>query len=99
MVADFAGVKSIVQQHIVALWDHAFLAYANDTVVIDFLNSLDDHRTVIFDAPPTAEHLALSAFRKLLSAFTEVYGARLCLEQVRIYETPNCWADALPGDL
>jgi 6-pyruvoyltetrahydropterin/6-carboxytetrahydropterin synthase len=99
MVADFAGVKSIVQQHIVAPWDHAFLAYANDTVVIEFLHSLGDHRTVTFDAPPTAEHLALSAFRKLVAAFAQVYGTRLSLEQVRIYETPNCWADALRGDL
>ena len=99
MVADFASVKTVVQQHIVAPWDHAFLAHADDTVVLEFLSSLGDHRTVTFDAPPTAEHLALSAFRILVTAFAAIYGARLCLEQVRIYETPNCWADALRGDL
>ena len=98
MVADFAGIKTLVQQHIVAPWDHAFLAYAKDRAVIDFLQTLPDHRTVTFDAPPTAEHLASTAFSKLVTAFAAVYGTRLRVEQVRIYETPNCWADALAGD-
>jgi 6-pyruvoyltetrahydropterin/6-carboxytetrahydropterin synthase len=98
MVADFAAVKTIVQQHIVAVWDHAFLAYANDKVVLEFLHTLPGHRTVIFDAPPTAEHLALAAMQTLVAAFAAEYGARLCVEQVRIYETPNCWADAVRGN-
>jgi 6-pyruvoyltetrahydropterin/6-carboxytetrahydropterin synthase len=98
MVADFAGIKTLVQQHIVAPWDHAFLAYARDRAVIEFLQTLPDHRTVTFDAPPTAEHLASTAFSKLVTAFAAVYGERLRVEQVRIYETPNCWADALAAD-
>jgi 6-pyruvoyltetrahydropterin/6-carboxytetrahydropterin synthase len=95
MVADFSGVKAVIQQHIVAPWDHAFLAYAGDRAVLDFLATLPGHRTVTFDAPPTAEHLAQSAYRLLVPAFAAVYGARLTVEQVRLYETPNCWADAM----
>ena len=94
MVADFAGIKTLMQQHVVAPWDHAFLAYASDKAVLDLLDSLPGHRTVKFDAPPTAEHLALAAYRILEPAFAAAYGTRLRLEQVRIYETPNCWADA-----
>ena len=99
MVADFAGVKTLVQQHIVAAWDHAFLAYAKDHAVIQCLNSLPGHRTVTFDAPPTAEHLAVTALRVLVPVFADAYGKRLRVEQVRIYETPNCWADAAGSDL
>jgi len=99
MVTDFSGIKSIVQQHVVAPWDHAFLVDAHDKTVRGFLDSLPGHRTVVLDAPPTAEHLALTAYRILVPAFAAVYGARLCVEQVRLYETPNCWADALRGDL
>src|SRR3954469_21475497 len=98
MVADFGSIKALVQQHIVAPWDHAFLAYAKDAAVIEFLGSLPDHRTVIFDAPPTAEHLAATALRQLIPACPAVHGARLRIEQVRIYETPNCWADARTED-
>jgi 6-pyruvoyltetrahydropterin/6-carboxytetrahydropterin synthase len=99
MVADFSGIKSIVQQHVVTPWDHAFLVDAHDQTVRGFLDSLPGHRTVVLDAPPTAEHLALTAYRILVPAFAAVYGMRLCVEQVRLYETPNCWADALRGDL
>lgn len=95
MVADFGGIKKLVHEHIVEQWDHAFLVYAHDRPVIDFLSTLPDHRTVVFDAPPTAEHLAQTALTRLERAFAHVYGTRLCIEQVRIYETPNCWADAL----
>lgn len=98
MVADFGSIKALVQQHIVAPWDHAFLAYVKDAAVLEFLASLPGHRTVVFDAPPTAEHLAATALRKLATAFEAVYGPRLRIEQVRIYETPNCWADARPED-
>jgi 6-pyruvoyltetrahydropterin/6-carboxytetrahydropterin synthase len=98
MVADFAGIKTLVRQHIVAAWDHAFLAFARDQAVVEFLATIPGHRTVFFDAPPTAEHLATTALRLLAPAFAAVYGKRLNVEQVRIYETPNCWADAFRAE-
>ncbi len=97
MIADFGGIKAVMQQ-VVGPWDHAFLAYENDRPVLDFLQSLPGHRTVTFSAPPTAEHIASTAFTLLLPAFAAAHGTRLRLEQVRIYETPNCWADATRGD-
>ena len=99
MVADFSDVKALTHQHIVEPWDHAFLAYAKDHVVVDFLRSIPGHRTVLFDAPPTAEHLALAAFRILQQAFADAYGKRIQVDQVRMYETPNCWADATRGEV
>jgi 6-pyruvoyltetrahydropterin/6-carboxytetrahydropterin synthase len=99
MVMDFSDVKLIAQREIVDAWDHAFLAWREDRPVVDFLSSLPGHRTVIFDAPPTAEHLALSAFRVLDRAYRDEYGNNLRLERVRLFETPNCWADALRAEL
>jgi 6-pyruvoyltetrahydropterin/6-carboxytetrahydropterin synthase len=99
MVADFGSIKGLMNRHVVEPWDHAFLAYRNDTQLVSFLGSIAQHRTVLFDAPPTAEHLAQTALRILSKAFSDAYGSRIRIEQVRIYETPNCWADALPGDL
>ena len=99
MVADFAGVKALVQQHVVEPWDHAFLAYARDHAVVAFLRSIPGHRTVLFDAPPTAEHLALTACGILERAFARAYGKRIRIERVRIYETPNCWADAVRDEI
>lgn len=99
MVMDFSAVKAIAQQHVVEPWDHAFLAWRQDTTVIGFLDSIVGHKTVLFDAPPTAEHLAQTAFVLLDRQYMKQYGGRLRLERVRLYETPNCWADALRGEI
>lgn len=98
MVMDFSAVKAIAQQHVVDPWDHAFLAWRQDTSVVGFLNSIAGHKTVLFDAPPTAEHLAQTAFTLLDRQYMNQYGGSLRLERVRLYETPNCWADALRGE-
>lgn len=98
MVADFARIKTLLHHDIVEPWDHAFLAYAKDAPVVEFLRSIPGHRTVLFDAPPTAEYLAATALRILEKTFAAAYGKRICVERVRIYETPNCWADAVRSD-
>lgn len=93
MVMDFSDVKAIAKAHVVDLWDHAFLAYKHDTAVVEFLTSLPDHKTVLLDAIPTAENLAKQAFSILAPLYRDNYGNHLRLERIRIYETPNCWAD------
>jgi len=95
MVMDFSEVKSIAKQHVVDVWDHAFLVYRGDALVLDFLRSLPDHRTVVLDCVPTAENLAEAAFAILEPMYRDTYGNHLRLERIRLYETPNCWADAI----
>ncbi|MDH5479687.1 MAG: 6-carboxytetrahydropterin synthase QueD [Nitrosomonas sp.] len=95
MVMDFSEVKHIAKTMLVDKWDHAFLVYSGDTRVLQFLQSLDDHKTVVLDTQPTAENLALIAFGILDEAYQDIYGNHLQLEQVRLFETPNCWADAV----
>lgn len=95
MVMDFSLVKSLAKQHLVDAWDHAFLVYSGDAAVVSFLASLPDHKTVLLDCVPTAENLAQLAFSILDAVYRESYGNHLHLKRVRLYETPNCWADAL----
>ena len=95
MVMDFGEVKDIAKTHLVDLWDHAFLVARSDKSVADFLASLPDHKTVVLSAVPTAENLARIAFDILEPLYRDVYGNHLQLDRVRLYETPNCWADAL----
>lgn len=95
MVMDFSEVKSLACQHLVDAWDHAFLAFRGDTPIVDFLATLPGHKTVLLDVVPTAENLAALAFSTLDRVYLDRYGNQLRLERVRIFETPNCWADAL----
>ncbi|HEY0561687.1 MAG TPA: 6-carboxytetrahydropterin synthase QueD [Methylophilus sp.] len=95
MLMDFSDVKKIARESVVDLWDHAFIVYAGDTTVIDFLNSLPNHKTVIFPTIPTAENMAAEAFNILKAQYKDTYGNHLKLERVRLYETPNSWTDAL----
>ncbi len=97
MVMDFSEVKRIAREALVDKWDHAFLVYSGDTPVMQFLQTLDDHKTYVLDVQPTAENLVVIAFGILDKAYRDIYGNHLQLERVRLYETPNCWADAVRG--
>jgi 6-pyruvoyltetrahydropterin/6-carboxytetrahydropterin synthase len=99
MVMDFSHVKQLAKQHLVDGWDHSFLAYRGDELITAFLASLPGHKTVLLDAVPTAENLARIAFATLDPVYRDTYGNQLRLERIRIYETPNCWADAARDDI
>jgi len=93
MVMDFSEIKAIAQAHIVQAWDHAFLVYEGDAAVRGFLDTLPGHKTVVLDRIPTVENLAAIAFETLAPHYAGHYGHTLRLARVRLYETPNCWAD------
>ncbi len=91
MLMDFSDIKALANQHLVDLWDHAFLVYENDAAVRQFLDSLPNHKTVVLDRIPTVENLAQIAFDTLRQVF-ETH-TELKLIKVTLFETPNCWAE------
>ena len=93
MVLDFGDIKKITQEYIVEKWDHAFLVAKEDTSLVQFLSSIPGHKTVIMDSIPTVENLAQTAFAILDPIFKTNFSGRLNLSRLRMYETPNCWAD------
>lgn len=99
MVMDFSEVKTIAKENLIDGWDHAFLAWRRDASLVGFLASIPGHKTVLLDVVPTAENLAIVAFRILDPLYQDRYGNHLKLEKVRLYETPNCWADAIRREL
>jgi 6-pyruvoyltetrahydropterin/6-carboxytetrahydropterin synthase len=94
MVMDFSDAKELIKETIVEEWDHSFIVHKDDTAVLKFLESLDDHKTVVFPLVPTAENMALVAMEKLKISFDKKFGALIKPFKVRLYETPNNWADA-----
>ena len=105
MIVDFGALKEIMNQFVVSDWDHAMLVWQNDTPLIAALYALETdsshtlakdekgwgkHKTVVLPCIPTVEGLAEYAFG-LLSA--PLLSNGLKLTHLRLYETPNCWAD------
>ena len=93
MVLDFGDIKRLTNQYVVDLWDHAFLVAKEDEGLVAFLATLPNHKTVVMEHVPTVENLANAAFAILQPVFSKSFGGRLELSAVRLYETPNCWAD------
>ena len=93
MVIDFGDIKQLALEHLVELWDHAFLVAKQDTVLLKFLESLPNHKTVVLEDVPTVENLVKFAFNILAPVFVIQTKGQLVLESIRLYETPNCWAD------
>ena len=93
MVLDFGDIKRLTNQYVVDLWDHAFLVAKEDEGLVAFLATLPNHKTVVMEHVPTVENLAKAAFAILQPIFSKSFGGRLELSALRLYETPNCWAD------
>ena len=93
MLMDFTDVKALAKDHLVDLWDHAFLVHDGDTLIRDLLAQIPGHKTVVLNRVPTAENLVAIAFGILDPRYTERFGNRLQLRRLRLYETPTSWAD------
>jgi 6-pyruvoyltetrahydropterin/6-carboxytetrahydropterin synthase len=93
MVLDFGDIKTITNEAIVQQWDHAFLVAKEDVTLVNFLATIPGHKTVVLNSIPTVENLAQEAFATLDPIFKDRFGGRLNLNRLRLYETPNCWAD------
>lgn len=87
MIVDFGDLKSVMVDLIGEPWDHAFLICEADPFASKFLSLGDDHKTVWLDFVPTVENLVNYAANVLRGRYGFV------LSHVRLYETPNCWAD------
>ena len=95
MVIDFSDVKKIIKDLVIDRWDHAFIVYQDDKEIVNFLNTLPNHKTVIFPVVPTAENMASQAYLILSIEFNKRFNHQLKIKQIRMYETPNSWADAV----
>src|SRR3569833_812460 len=62
MIMDFSDVKALAKQHMVDVWDHAFLVYEKDGVVREFHEKQPNHKNENNNHIPTVENLARTAF-------------------------------------
>lgn len=89
-VVDFSVLKELVGGWLDANWDHAVLLVENDPLV-DVLKAAGQ-KVATMDVIPTAENIAA----KLLHVICPkaLVSTPVRVTSVRVYETPNCYADA-----
>jgi 6-pyruvoyltetrahydropterin/6-carboxytetrahydropterin synthase len=94
MVQDFGVLKTIMMEMVGEPWDHSFLVSQSDTPMIAALKYLPlEHKTVSLPFIPTVENLAKEAFRLIDKKLRRDRQQLFWLQRIRLYETPNCWAD------
>lgn len=95
MVADFGNVKAVLGALFVDAWDHALMLSSTDPLVAYITAAAtprDTVRLVTITGTPTAEVLADYILRAVAAHYA---GSGIEADRVRVYETPNCWADAV----
>lgn len=93
MVVDFGIIKQYAGEWIDAYFDHGSILSEKDKVLIDLCDS-NEWKVYIMQGEPTAENIAKELFHrlsKLICSDNIFVGLRLT--HLRLYETPNCWAD------
>lgn len=91
-VVDFGVVKEIVGRWVDEHLDHTTIYDEADTAMRALAESAAQmglRPWYRLDGPPTAENLA----RHLFDRAGELLVGRVRVVHVRVYETPNCWAD------
>jgi len=98
-VIDFGVVKQIVGKWIDDNWDHNIILNSWDEFA-KLLQTGSFEKTngrriyVLNGRNPTAENMSEELFKQCVELLKD--SAHVTVLKVRIYETPNCWADYTP---
>jgi len=92
-VVDFSVIKEAVGGWIDKHWDHTGIVFVDDVETKRLMTALPGYKPMFISAwNPTAENMANHLLREVCPMVLKGYAIRVV--KVRLYETPNCWADA-----
>lgn len=90
-IIDFGVVKQKLGGWIDANWDHTAILYTEDKPLGDAIEAFTGQKIFYLPMNPTAENMASYLHRYVC---TELFsGGDLTCVAIRIYETPNCYAE------
>lgn len=103
MVIDFAAMRKLFQGWIDAHFDHALILSTADPLRLTYVRTQVlpfSERVYLMDENPTAENMAKllagvfhDCLGELISLGTIEHGTSCKLRRVRVYETPEAWAE------
>lgn len=87
-VVDFSVIKARVGGWVAEHWDHAAIVNAEDAALLGLLDGIGERRVYRLAGNPTAENIATELMRVASPMLAPIRVVR-----VRIWETPNCFAE------
>lgn len=102
MVVDFGDIKQIMMEDIHDPFDHGFMYYTGDPLLVAIVDQIKasgmTQKLIPVDFIPTAENLAKFIWCRLEDRLDhdDCLELGLHVHKVRLYETPNSWADYGP---
>jgi len=88
-VADFGEIEGVLKDWIDTYWDHGLILHELDPVHPAIRSVLTDQRVYVMSKNPTAENMAIV----LWDAMQMNLPNKINLTRIRLYETPDSWAD------
>lgn len=92
-VIDFSVLKERVGSWLDLHWDHTEIIYSEDTQALYGLSMIPRRKaTFVAQFNPTAENMADYLLRQVCP--TQLAGTGVTVTRIRVWETPNCFAEA-----
>ncbi len=92
MVVDFGLIKDVLTNWINNNWDHTTILSIGDMELGQHIEYYTKQKVFYMDKAPTAENMSSILITEIIpSLFT---GSDVVCCRVRVYETPNCYAEA-----
>lgn len=92
MVVDFSCIKTVIGGWIDSQFDHNILLNPDDPQIKHILGTEERPPYIMTTGNPTAENIAKEIYNRTHKLLPEM----IKMVKVRVYETPNCYADYTP---
>ena len=91
-VVDFGVVKTLLGGWIDENWDHTAILFDKDKALGKAVSDVTGQKIFYLPSNPTAENMANYLLRTVCPALFK--DQHLTCARIRLFETPNCYADA-----
>lgn len=91
-VIDFGNVKQVLGNWIDQHWDHNLILHQEDKMLGDVIAKQTGQTGFYLPHNPTAETMAEYLLKEICPGLFK--GLHVRCTRIRLYETPNCYADA-----
>ncbi|MDZ5762068.1 6-carboxytetrahydropterin synthase [Candidatus Cyrtobacter comes] len=91
MVVDFGLIKEVLANWINCNWDHTTILSIDDRELGSCIEHYTKQKIFYMDKAPTAENMSTILIREIIPSLFK--GTDVNCYKVRIYETPNCYAE------